>query len=39
MFGLVARILGGTLLDAAPFYVVSFVLLLMWIPRPQFLRA
>ncbi len=36
LYGLVLRMLGGTLLQSAPFYVASVLLLLAWIPRRDF---
>jgi F0F1-type ATP synthase membrane subunit c/vacuolar-type H+-ATPase subunit K len=38
LFGFVFRMLGGDSLQAAPLYVLSFALLLIWVPRPEFAR-
>ena len=38
LFGLALRILGGDLLQAAPFYVLAFVLMLLWAPRGEFVQ-
>jgi divalent metal cation (Fe/Co/Zn/Cd) transporter len=38
MFGLVLRLLSGSWFEAAPFFAVAVVLLLIWTPRAPFLR-
>ena len=39
LFGFVLRMLGGTLLISAPFYVVAILLMLLWTPRLEISRA
>jgi hypothetical protein len=38
MFGLAFRLLGGDRLQAAPLYILAFALMLIWAPRPEFVR-
>lgn len=38
LFGLALRMLGGTALEAAPFYVLAIVLLLLWRPQAEFAK-
>jgi hypothetical protein len=39
LFGFVLRMLGGTLLISAPFYMVAILLMLLWTPRLEISRG